>query len=91
MSESQAVHAASRRLTDALDALEAAMDRQRETDRSLAGRDAQLHAFGNDRARLAAELDAVSARARRLEEANRAIAGRLDQAMDTIRTVIEVG
>ena len=88
MSESPAIDAASKRLSGALDALEAAMERRREADRSVAGLDAQLHALGTDRARLADELDDVSARARRLEQTNRNVADRLDQAMDAIRSVI---
>jgi hypothetical protein len=88
MTGSPAIEAASVRLNEALNALEAAVERRCEAERSTAGLDAQLQALGSDRARLATELDAASARARRLEEANRDVAQRLDRAMETIRTVI---
>jgi chromosome segregation ATPase len=89
MSESSAIDAAAKRLALALDALEAALDRRREADRSEAGLAAQLHALGSDRSQLAADLDAQVARARRLETTNREIARRLDVAIDTIRSVVE--
>jgi len=50
--------------------------------------DAQLHALGTDRSRLASELDAAAARARGLETNNREVAQRLDAAIDTIRSVL---
>lgn len=89
MSEGQAIDTATRRLTQALDALEAAVERRCEAGRSEAALAAQLQALGDDRARLAADLDTVSARARQLETANRDVARRLDVAMQSIRDVIE--
>jgi len=89
MSEGHAIDAAARRLTQALDALEAAVERRREADRSEAALAAQVQALGDDRARLAADLDVVSARAKQLETANREVAHRLDLAMQSIRTAIE--
>jgi hypothetical protein len=88
MSEGQAIEAASRRLTQALDALDAAVERRREADWSEAGLAAQVQALGDDRARLAADLDAASARSRQLEAANRKAARRLDLAMQSIRDVL---
>ena len=85
---SPAIEAASLRLSEALDAFEAAVERRLEAARSAAGVDAQMQALSTDRARLAAELDSTSARVRRLEDINRDVAHRLDQAMDTIRAVI---
>jgi hypothetical protein len=73
----------------ALDGLEAAAERRRETDRADLGLADQLHALGADRSRLAADLDAVTARARVLETANQEVARRLDTAIETIRSVIE--
>jgi chromosome segregation ATPase len=84
-----AIESATRRLSQALDVLEAAVDRRLEAARNAAGLAEQLHALGGDRARLAAELDAETARARRLEATNHDIARRLDAAMDTIRSVID--
>ena len=89
MSESSAIDAAAKRLALALDALEAALERRREADRSEAGLAAQVQALGNDRSQLAADLDQQVARARRLETTNREIARRLDVAIDTIRSVVE--
>jgi hypothetical protein len=91
MSEGQAIEIAAKRLTQALDALEAAVERRREADRSEANLAAQIQALGHDRARLASELDAASARGKQLETANREVVGRLDRAMDSIRQVIEQG
>jgi hypothetical protein len=88
MSEPDSIDNASRRLTLALDALEAAVERRREADR---GKDAlanQVHALGSDRSRLAGELDHAAARARVLETANREVAQRIDRAIEVIRGVL---
>jgi hypothetical protein len=89
MSEQSAIESATRRLTLALDALDAAVESRRDADRGEAQLADQLHALGSDRSRLAAELDAQAARSRRLEATNREIARRLDAAMDNIRSVLE--
>jgi Domain of unknown function (DUF4164) len=88
MTEASAIEAASKRLALALDALAAAVERRHEADRGEQTLDAQLHALGADRSRLAAELDAAAARNRTLETANRQVAERLDAAIDTIRSVL---
>jgi Domain of unknown function (DUF4164) len=90
MNDSNAVNQAIRRLTDALDALDVAMERRLEDDRKRGTLVDQVHAFSTDRARLATELDASQARSRTLETANREVVHRLDVAMDTIRAVIAV-
>src|SRR5258706_16403895 len=64
MTERSAIDAASRRLALALDALAAAVERRHEADRGEQTLDAQLHALGADRSRLAAELGAAPARSR---------------------------
>ena len=74
MSETDSIEIASRRLTLALDALEAAAERRSETDRSEEALATQIHALGTDRARLASELDHAAARSRGLETANREVA-----------------
>lgn len=89
MSDGHTIDAAARRLTHALDALEAAVERRREADQSAATLAAQIQALGDDRARLAADLDAASARAKRLETVNGDAVRRLDLAMQSIRDVIE--
>ena len=88
MTEPSAIDAASKRLALALDALAAAVERRREADRGEQTLDAQLHALGADRSRLASELDAAVARSRTLEITNREVAHRLDAAIDTIRSVL---
>ena len=89
MSEASAVDAATRRLSLAMDALEAAIERRREADNEGESLAAQLHALGNDRSRLAADLDAAAAHTRSVETTNREIARRLDVAIDTIRSVLD--
>ena len=89
MSDSTGIDSATRRLTQALDLLEAAVDRRLEIDRSRAILTEQVHALDIDRAKLAADLDSQLARSRRLETANRDVARRLDAAMDNIKLVLD--
>jgi L-lactate utilization protein LutB len=88
MSDTNVVDQAIKRLTGALDALDAVIERRLEKDRQRGTLDEQVHAFSADRARLASELDGAAARARELETTNREAARRLDEAMTTIRAVI---
>jgi len=89
MTDAGAIEAATKRLMQALEGLEAAAERRREADHADLGVADQLHALGADRSRLAAELDAATARARALESTNQEVARRLDSAIETIRSVIE--
>ena len=89
MTDQSPIEQATRRLSRALDALDAALERKHEIDRSRSVLVEQMHALDADRARLAADLDKETARTRRLETANRDIAQRLDDAMDNIRQVLE--
>jgi uncharacterized protein DUF4164 len=89
MADANAIDAATRRLSAALDALEAATERRREADRGEETLAAQIHSLGSDRSRLAADLDTQMARSRRLEATNREVARRLDVAVGTIRSVLE--
>jgi hypothetical protein len=88
MSDTDSIQLASRRLTLALDALEAAAERRREADRGREALANQVHALGTDRARLASELDEATARSRAMETANREVAQRIAQAIETIRGVL---
>jgi hypothetical protein len=88
MADQSLIDAAARRLSLAIDALDAALDRRLEADRGGAALATQLHALGSDRSRLASELDAATALNRRLEAANREISRRLDSAIDSIRDVV---
>ena len=81
--------AALQRLAASLARLEDAVERRLDGDRAHAGHDVEVQALSDDRARLASELDESFARAARLESANRDVAQRLDQAIETIRTVLE--
>lgn len=77
------------RLQAALDALEGAIERRLERDQGQAALASQVHAFDSDRARLAEELDSAIARARRLEGTNREAARQLDEAIASIRSIID--
>jgi len=90
MTDQSAIDAAVKRLAQALDALDAAVDRRQEADRGEQALAAQVHALGVDRARLAAALDGEAARSRRLETTNREIAERLDNAISSIQSVLDV-
>jgi Domain of unknown function (DUF4164) len=89
MSDTSVIEAATRRLTLALDALEAAAEERREVDLGEDNLMAQVHALDDDRSRLASDLDTAMARARSLESTNRDIARRLDAAIRTIRSVLD--
>ncbi|HET7847502.1 MAG TPA: DUF4164 family protein [Pseudolabrys sp.] len=89
MTEPSALDLAVKRLALALDALDAAVERRREADRSEEGLAKQLQALGVDRTRLAEALDKEAERSRRLADVNREIAGRLDAAMQSIRSVVD--
>lgn len=89
MADSAAIDAATKRLSLALDALEAAVERRHDADRGEQSLGAQLHSIGADRSRLAAELDEVSARSREIEASNRDLARRIDVAIDGIKAVLE--
>jgi hypothetical protein len=89
MTEQSAIDTAVKRLALALDALDAAVERRREADRSEEILAAQVQALGLDRTRLAATLDGEAARSRRLETTNREIAHRLDTAIASIQSVLD--
>ena len=90
MTDPSTIEQAAQRLTQALDVLDAAVERRIEFDRSRAILAEQVHALDADRAKLASDLDAQLAKVRGLESANREIARRLDAAMENIRHVLEV-
>jgi hypothetical protein len=77
-----------KRVTDALDALDAALEQHFGSARGGAALTEQVHVFNIDRSRLASELDAARARARALEGSNREAVRRIDEAMSAIRAVI---
>ena len=87
--EQPSIDAAIRRLSTALDELEAVVDRRQEHDRGQDNLAARIQALGVDRSRLADELDMSMSRSRSLEDANRNIAERIDGAIETIRAVLK--
>jgi SOS response regulatory protein OraA/RecX len=89
MSEPGAVDTAVKRLALAIDALDAAVERRRENDRSEDRLAQQLHALGIDRTRLAEALDAETAHTKQLTASNREIAQRLEVAMSSIQSVLD--
>jgi hypothetical protein len=88
MSDTDSIEIASRRLSRALEALEAAADQRRAAHRHDERLAAHIQALDTDRARLAGELDHATARSRGLEAANREVAQRIDQAIETVRRVL---
>lgn len=89
MTDQTAIDRATKRLTQALDQLDAAVDRRIEIERSRKILTEQVHALDADRSKLAADLDIQLARVRQLETVNRDIAHRLDAAMDNIQLVLD--
>jgi Domain of unknown function (DUF4164) len=89
MSDQNAIDQAVKRLASALDGLDAAVERRRESDRREDDLAQQVQALGVDRTRLAAALDGEAARSRKLETTNREIAGRLDTAIASIQAVLD--
>ena len=83
------IDAAVRRLTAALNELEAVVERRQEHDRGQDNLAARIQALGVDRSRLADELDHSLSRSRTLEDASRHIAERIDGAIETIRSVLK--
>jgi|SRR5579884_2955393 len=77
-----------KRLALALDALDAAVESRRDSDREQDALAKQVQALGADRSKLAAALDGETARARRLEQTNRELADRLDKAIASIQRVL---
>ena len=90
MIEDRDIEVVTQRLRAALDALEAAAERQLDADDKTSSLADQIHALSVDRSRLANDLDGAAARSKKLETANREIADRLDIAINSIRSVIAV-
>jgi hypothetical protein len=82
------LEAAAFRLKSALSALETAVARKLEGERSQGVVHKQVEALQADRARLADDLDRSADRVANLEGVNREVARRLDQTMETIRGVL---
>ena len=88
MDDDMAVDQAVKRLNEALNALDAALEIRLSSERQHGSVAEQVQAFSLDRARLAGELDGAQCRVRALKDANREAARRLDEAMVTVRSII---
>jgi len=82
---------ATRRLMTALEALEHAVERRRDSDRDENELASRIQALGVDRSRLAQELDNSLVKTRKLERTNREIAERLDAAIGSVRSMLDGG
>jgi len=86
---SVSVDTASRRLSLALDALDAALEERRRTDSAASELQVEIELLTADRARLADELDQARERLAQLERMNLEVSRRLDAVMESIHQVIE--
>lgn len=89
MTPSDRIEAALKRLTAALDQIEAAAERRALADAARVDMETELAVMQDDRARLAVELDGAAARARALDHATAEAAKRLERANATIRDVLD--
>ncbi|MEW5422432.1 DUF4164 domain-containing protein [Amorphus sp. 3PC139-8] len=89
MADRSAIDDAFEKLTNALDRLEAAINRRVDADHRRASLEDEVQRLTEDRSELAGSLDRSEARANRLEETNRDVSRRLVTAMETIRTVLD--
>ncbi len=83
-----AVDGALRRLSAALDLLDATAERRAKTDLSRSDLQEELAVMQDDRARLAVELDGALTQTRSLQNAHTEVARRLDRATVTIRSIL---
>lgn len=88
MDSSPTIEHALRRLSNALDLLEAAASRRAEADAARATLEEELAVMQDDRARLATDLDAASARNRVLDQAQTQVIRRLERTSATIRAIL---
>ncbi len=89
--ESSPVERAQRRFVGALDALEAAVRRRQEKDRSAAALENEIRTLSDDRSRLAQDLDKAKARSVQLESVSMNVSQRLDSAIGSIRGLLDGG
>ena len=84
-----ATEQAVKRLEAALESLELAIQERLSNSAGAEGLVEEVEMLTADRARLAETLDQTSARSAKLENVNRDVSRRLDQAIETIRTVLQ--
>lgn len=88
-SDSNPMERASRRLAAALDALEAAVERCQEAQRSVGALDSEIQSLSQDRSRLAQDLDRARARSARLDSVTDHVTERLDAAIASISELLD--
>jgi chromosome segregation ATPase len=88
MARPASLETALKRLTSAVDQLEAASGRLAQTGAEKADLEQALALMQEDRGRLAQDLDAALFRARSLELANEQVAKRLNEAGDVLRHLL---
>ncbi|NNE21829.1 MAG: DUF4164 family protein [Rhizobiales bacterium] len=88
MSDIPKIEDALRKFESALNGLEVAMVRAKESQKQSEAVNGEAAALREDRARLAEELDQVRANANRLLEANTQAETRISSAMERIKTVL---
>lgn len=88
MSEESRVSVALKRLADATDSLEKAVDIRLNREAYLLDAEAEVQRMAADRSRLAETLDETQNRANKLEHVNKEVSRRLVDAMETIRDVL---
>jgi chromosome segregation ATPase len=88
MTSANRLEHALKRLTVALDQLEAATERRLKTAAQRTDIEEEFAVLQDDRARLAVELDGAVARSQSLELANNEVARRLAKARETIEEMI---
>ena len=77
------------RLHSSLDVLEAAVQRRQANDEVVAQLEDDVHLLAVDRAKLAEECDGLKAQTAALAHANGEVSKRLDQAVVTLREVLQ--
>jgi chromosome segregation ATPase len=77
-----------KRLTVAIELLEAAQERRSQADATRTNLEEEFAVMQDDRTRLAVELDAAIARNKALASANDEVARRLERASNAIRGVL---
>ena len=84
----QRLHTVLRRITTALDHLDAAVERRVLADRLQLDLFEEYTVMQDDRARLGIELESSALRARQLEQAAREAGKKLERASITIRSIL---
>lgn len=88
MTDPRGIEAATKRLSAALDSLEALVDRRQARNSGDNALTAQIQTLGLDRSKLASALDREAARNRRLEDAARNVGRRVEKAINVIESVM---